>query len=259
MSDPAQWSDLAPRVLSGIAMAVFGVGIVYAGGWVFSAAVWGLCGLLIWETARMFGATKAVGIAVFGSAALAVSAFSPALLVLPVLLAVAIVGSGMVARDRPLFLVTIAWILCSCYAMIVLRTQFGLTWVLWLIAIVVASDIAGYFAGRLLGGPKFWPQVSPKKTWSGTIAGWIGAALVGLAFMSPLQAGFALVPVSMIIGFAGQMGDIAESAVKRRTGIKDSSNLIPGHGGVFDRLDAMLGAAVLVIALAALQMLPGIS
>jgi phosphatidate cytidylyltransferase len=110
----------------------------------------------------------------------------------------------------------------------------------------VVSDVAGYFAGKALGGPKFWPGISPKKTWSGTAAGWAGAACVGAAFARPLEAGAVLIPVSVLVAFAGQMGDIAESAVKRMQGVKDSSALIPGHGGVLDRFDAMLGAALAV-------------
>jgi phosphatidate cytidylyltransferase len=125
------------------------------------------------------------------------------------------------------------------------------------VAIVVVSDVAGYFAGKALGGPKFWPRISPKKTWSGTVAGWIGAGLVGAVFADPTGAGLALVPVSVLVGFAGQMGDIAESAAKRMQGVKDSSNLIPGHGGVLDRFDAMLGAALMAGLLLATGLLPG--
>lgn len=125
------------------------------------------------------------------------------------------------------------------------REEAGLVAILWLVALVVATDVAGYFAGRIIGGPKFWPAVSPKKTWSGTVAGWIAAALVGLAFAAHLP-GMTLVLamlLSVALSFASQMGDAAESALKRRTGVKDSSNLIPGHGGLFDRFDALLGAA----------------
>ncbi len=121
--------------------------------------------------------------------------------------------------------------------------------VMWLLAVVAASDVLGYFAGRTLGGPKFWPKVSPKKTWSGTVAGWIGAALVGLVVVLATGASWALVPFSALVAFAGQMGDIAESWVKRRAGVKDASNLIPGHGGALDRFDALIGAVVVVLAL----------
>ena len=116
--------------------------------------------------------------------------------------------------------------------------------VFWLIAVVVTTDIAGYFAGRIIGGPKFWPRVSPKKTWSGTVAGWIAAAAVGALFAGALGNG--IIWLSVLVSFAGQMGDAAESALKRSKGVKDASALIPGHGGVFDRFDAMMGAALFI-------------
>ena len=118
---------------------------------------------------------------------------------------------------------------------------------LWLALVVIVTDVAGYFAGRFIGGPKFWPRVSPKKTWSGTVAGWVGAGVVGLIFMAQPGVGAEVVGISIAISMASQMGDIAESAMKRKMGVKDSSNLIPGHGGVFDRFDGMLGASVFLL------------
>ena len=118
---------------------------------------------------------------------------------------------------------------------------------LWLVLVVAATDVFGYFAGRIFGGPKFWPLVSPKKTWSGTVAGWVSAGLVGAAFMKATGSGVELIGISVALSMASQMGDIAESALKRRVGVKDSSNLLPGHGGMFDRFDGMLGAALLLL------------
>jgi phosphatidate cytidylyltransferase len=128
---------------------------------------------------------------------------------------------------------------------------------LWLVGVVLASDVLGYFAGRLIGGPKFWPRISPKKTWAGTVAGWIGAALVGWAAMSPMGVGPGLIVLSVVLALAAQMGDIAESAIKRRAGVKDSSRLIPGHGGVMDRFDGMVGAALVLLLAGPLFALPG--
>ena len=115
---------------------------------------------------------------------------------------------------------------------------------------VVVTDVAGYFAGRHFGGPKFWPAISPKKTWSGTVAGWIGAGLVGALFLTFTNAGWDTIWLSMLLALASQMGDIAESALKRRVGVKDSSALIPGHGGLFDRFDGLLGASLFMLLLA---------
>jgi phosphatidate cytidylyltransferase len=118
---------------------------------------------------------------------------------------------------------------------------------LWLVVVVVATDVLGYFAGRMIGGPKFWPRVSPKKTWAGTLFGWLGAALVGLGFMLYTGVGAGLIGVSVAVSMASQMGDIAESAIKRKMDVKDSSSLIPGHGGLLDRFDGMLGASLFLL------------
>jgi phosphatidate cytidylyltransferase len=133
--------------------------------------------------------------------------------------------------------------------LLMFRADEGIAFILWMLLVVIASDVMGYFAGKTFGGPKFWPSISPKKTWSGTIAGWVGAALVGLCFVIWNDAPTNLIVISVLTSFAGQMGDIAESALKRKQGIKDSSNLIPGHGGVLDRFDGMSGAGICVMAL----------
>ena len=159
-------------------------------------------------------------------------------------------------RDRRLSAAWAAAAMISGYGLIYLRNEAGTPAILWLVLVVIASDVMGYFAGRILGGPKFWPAISPKKTWSGTVAGWVGAALVGLGFVMAGYAGWGLVALSPLVAFGGQMGDIAESWVKRRAGVKDSSALIPGHGGVLDRFDAMTGAVVLLILLSLLANLP---
>jgi phosphatidate cytidylyltransferase len=145
------------------------------------------------------------------------------------------------------------------YGLVHFRIDFGFTWLIWLVSIVVVTDIAGYFVGKSIGGPKFWPAISPKKTWSGTIGGWIGAALVGVIFVMLTNASWTIILLSVVISFAGQMGDIAESALKRRQGVKDSSTLIPGHGGLFDRFDALLGASLFMHLFASVFDVPGVA
>ena len=133
------------------------------------------------------------------------------------------------------------------FGMMLVRDDMGFAWMLWLVMVVVATDVVGYFAGRMIGGPKFWPRISPKKTWAGTGFGWLGAALVGAGFAYYMGTGMQLIGVSVAVSMASQMGDIAESAIKRLMDVKDSSNLIPGHGGLLDRFDGMLGAAVFLL------------
>lgn len=245
----ARWADLGPRLGSAVLMLVVGAVALWLGGMVFHALVAAIVGLMIWELVRILepgggvGRPEALGF----SGAVAVFVFHANLPGWPELVAVALavplLGWRM-PRPRGRAFAYLALILFAGLSLMAMRDVHGLAWVLWLVLVVIGSDVAGYFAGRILGGPKFWPAISPKKTWSGTVAGWVMAAALGVAFMGPLGAGAGLVALSVLVAFAGQMGDIAESALKRRADVKDSSNLIPGHGGVFDRFDAMVAAAV---------------
>lgn len=261
MTVPAggRWNDLQTRVVSAAVMVAVGGGGVWLGGQPFAVLVIALTGLMIWELAAMVRPQSGresiyLGL-ITGFALLAVlnhpSPLAPLLLmtVPAAMLYPAVIG-------RFAFASYAALIVISGYCLVTLRDTFGIAAILWVIGVVIASDVLGYFAGRSLGGPKFWPAISPKKTWSGTVAGWAGAALVGLGFFLVTDAGWGLVILSPIVAFAGQMGDIAESWIKRRTGVKDSSNLIPGHGGVLDRFDALIGAVVVVMVLGLLLPLP---
>jgi len=245
----ARWGDLGPRVASAAVMLAVGAGALWWGGLAFSLLVVALVGLMLWELVRLVDpddtSGRAVSTGIVGALALFVFHLNlPGWLgIVAVALAVPMLGWRL-PRPRARAMAYIALIMFAGFALIGLREGYGAAWVLWLVVVVIASDVAGYFAGRLLGGPKFWPAISPKKTWSGTVAGWLAAAAVGAAFMAPLQAGAGLVALSVAVALAGQMGDIAESALKRRAGVKDSSALIPGHGGVLDRFDAMIAAAV---------------
>ncbi len=253
------WDDLKPRLLSAIVMAIVGAFAVWAGGYWFIALIAISSGLMIWELVRMVAKTQsseAIQLGIISGFAVGLSAVMPAFYTAPILIAPLAVGYGMVKGNRNLFTPYALLILLAGYGFIYLRQDLGLIWMLWLLLVVIASDVGGYVAGRLLGGPKFWPAISPKKTWSGTVAGWIGAALIGLYFSQVYGLWGSLPLVSVLVAFAAQMGDIAESAIKRKTGIKDSSNLIPGHGGFMDRFDGMLGASVVVVLLVVLTDFP---
>ena len=251
----ASFGDLRERTLSGVAMAAIGIGAVWAGGWVFQGLVGVLVALMVWELARMldagapFGKAEASGFSAGVALLVFVNQLSGLALLGVLALAVALLAWRF-ARDRALAGGYLALILLAGLALIVMRGAFGWEWVLWLVLVVIGSDVGGYFAGRMFGGPKLWPRVSPKKTWSGTVAGWVLALGVGWAMMGPLGAGSGILLASVLLAMAGQAGDIAESALKRHAGVKDSSALIPGHGGFMDRFDAMITAAVMFLLLA---------
>ena len=224
-----RWSDLTARVSSGVAMVVIGGIGIYLGGWVFHILVAIICGLMAWELVGMLTPKRP-------SAKLHMGLLAPAL-----------VGFGLLEKHRTVFMCFTVMIVLAGFGLVQVRDDYGVGWLMWLVVVVVVTDVVGYFAGRAIGGPKFWPKVSPKKTWSGTAAGWIGAALVGLLFSINTGVGFQLIGISVAMSMASQMGDMAESGMKRRLGVKDSSNLIPGHGGLLDRFDGMLGAAFFLL------------
>jgi phosphatidate cytidylyltransferase len=247
MSDvPGRWDDLAMRLATSAAIAAVGLLGVYVGGIAFVVVVALVCALLLWELVQILraGSRMASPMALGAGGVILLAALLPPGWALPFLLAPAMLGIGSLEHNRTMFAAFSTMIMVAGYGLIQMRAEFGVIWLFWLVAVVVVTDVGGYFAGRFLGGPKFWPRVSPKKTWAGTIAGWIGAALVGLAFAVETGSGYELIGVSVAVSMASQLGDIAESAVKRRHGVKDSSSLLPGHGGIFDRFDGMLGAAV---------------
>lgn len=252
-----RWDDLATRVVTGVALAVLCLAAIWVGGLPFTALCALGAGLMTWELARMQGAARlAPGLGLAGALAVAAAPFLPWVLAIPLLLlpGAAAVALGLV-RWR-LFWLFSAIVGLGSFGFVVQRTDYGLSWMLWLALVVMVTDIAGYFVGRRLGGPKLWPRVSPKKTWSGTLGGWAAAALVGLGFWATGLASAAIVPLSVVLAMASQAGDIAESAVKRRAGVKDSSALLPGHGGLFDRFDGMLGASVALLAIEAVSDFP---
>jgi phosphatidate cytidylyltransferase len=163
---------------------------------------------------------------------------------------------GLVAAARSLPSPARAgWIaLGACYAgamlaaPLVIRADAALGFIamIFLFAVVWATDVAAYFAGRLVGGPKLWPAISPNKTWSGALAGAAAGTVAGSAVaaaggIGPLAP---IVAASFLLSVAAQFGDLFESALKRRFGAKDASHAIPGHGGLMDRLDGFLAAAV---------------
>ncbi|MDZ4392407.1 phosphatidate cytidylyltransferase [Cypionkella sp.] len=254
-----RWNDLKPRVASAAVMLVVGAIEVWLGGWWFLILITLLTAVMIWELARLSQPNQpqhALAIAALAALCMLVDEGWPSVSAWIVFPLVPLAFMATPRRQQKAVAIISMAVLISGHGLFVLRDEEGTIAFLWLISVVIISDVMGYFAGRILGGPKFWPAISPKKTWSGTVAGWIGAAGVGAAFALCGHGNGWLIVLSPFVAFAGQMGDIVESWLKRRLGAKDSSNLIPGHGGVLDRFDALTGAMVLVMLLAWLFDLP---
>ena len=240
--------------MSALVMAPVALAAVWLGGWWLAALVLFITLGMCWEWARLasrggFGAagvaTAATGVISVGSLLWGVDlgvAFGLAFAGSVVVLAVA--ASSRVAE--PLWLAGGAlWVTLGTAAFLWLALAGGRGTLLWLLGIVWATDIGAYAAGRSIGGPKLAPRFSPNKTWSGLAGGVASAALVGLvaARLSGAPAA-ALALISAGLAVVAQLGDLAESLAKRHFGVKDSSNLIPGHGGLLDRLDGLLAASI---------------
>jgi phosphatidate cytidylyltransferase len=240
--------ELGKRLASAVVMAVLAILAVVAGGWPFvmfwTAAAVGV----FWEWSTVVAA-GAVGRAA-GIAALALAAVAAGVGQLYIALAALAAGSAGVAgasapRLRAWGAAGVAYAGVALLAPVVLRRDpdFGLIAILFLFAVVWSTDVLGYFVGRAIGGPRLAPVVSPNKTWSGACGGVLGAVAGGTAVA--LASGMALVPAAaaaFLLSVASQAGDLFESGVKRRFGVKDTSHVIPGHGGLMDRLDGFIAA-----------------
>ncbi|MBM3606170.1 MAG: phosphatidate cytidylyltransferase [Alphaproteobacteria bacterium] len=265
---PGKWGDLSRRVASTLVLLAIGVLLAVAqGAWlrlgmaVISAITfWELAAMTGWKRparhVTLFGRSRPIALAAIAGVSQAVALTGAPMawlaLAVPILLGL----PGAARNDRGTYAIFGTAILLVAYGLVGFRESYGLSFVLWLMGVIIISDTAGYFFGRIIGGPKFWAAVSPKKTWSGTIAGWIGACLLGTVLWLAGMGDRSLVWVSPLVCFAGQMGDIAESWLKRRAGVKDSSNLIPGHGGFMDRFDAVTGAVLATMLIGLVTRLP---
>lgn len=254
-----RWEDLRKRVVSAVVLIAVGGAEIWLGGPSFAVLVVLLTGAMVWELAKMTAPAHEntpLGLAALAAVSLGGALFIDDPFATAALLAPALAIALTDRRDRRLSSLYSVAIMVAGYGLVDLRMTAGTPVIVWLVLIVVTSDVLGYFVGRILGGPKFWPAISPKKTWSGTGAGWVGAALVGLGFWLAGYGPLGLVGLSVFIAFAGQMGDIWESWIKRRCGVKDASTLIPGHGGVLDRFDALIGGLVALMVLGLVVDLP---
>jgi phosphatidate cytidylyltransferase len=248
---PVRFADLGLRLASGLALAAIALVQLWAGGAWAAGFLALVLVLMLWEYHRMVTGSEALAApglvvpAVAGVVALVATAvWGP-----PVGLACLAAGAGLVAlagRPRAGWLTAgFVYMTAAMGALIVFRDREpeGVLLILWLVVVVVAADVGAYFVGRRVGGRKLWPAVSPGKTWSGAIGGLAAAGLVGCFFAwlvvgwHPLRIGL----LSLGIAVFSQIGDLLESAVKRRFRVKDASGLIPGHGGVMDRLDGVMG------------------
>lgn len=246
---PARQSDLAIRTVAGIAMVTVAIAALWFGGlvfWMLSATL-GL--LIIGEWAELDGApvtqkrlarfALVVPLAIMAPAPLAAG---------PGFLALGLIGAAaffiVIVTRRPTLAAGAVYAGLPILALLLIRHQKeGVIFTLWALALVWMCDIGAYFAGRAIGGAKLAPAISPNKTWAGLIGGVVLASAFGALMHVEFGLPWRLTLATPFLAVLAQGGDLFESWLKRRAGVKDSGTILPGHGGILDRLDGLIPVA----------------
>jgi len=253
---PLIGADLSVRAAAAVVLAALALVAAWIGGFWFVAFWFAAATLGLWEWQRLVGGERlwarvAVGaLTLFAVAPLALHGAKYGTLAAMAVGAVA-AGAAGGRSGRAVWTaagVVYAAAILAAPTLLAASPAYGFAAILWLFAVVWGADTFAFVGGRLIGGPRLWRRVSPGKTWSGAIVGtFAGAAAGAIVGFLALHGGVRFAPLFWLGAAAavvGQIGDLAESAIKRRFTVKDSSRLIPGHGGVLDRLDAFVAAAV---------------
>lgn len=261
----ARVADVRTRVLSAVLLAPVVLALAWLGGWPFAVLValasailvseWsGVSRAVFFDAAVAASAAGAAGAVVVMAAGFPAAAFG--------VLAFAAVCGQFLARDTdPARLIAVGTFYAGLPAMALLLLRedpaFGLAAAIWLLLVVWATDIGGYAFGRAIGGPKLAPRISPKKTWAGFLGGVLAAIAADWIWGWSLPETAVPMIVAAIVSVASQAGDLGESAFKRRFGAKDSGWLIPGHGGLMDRVDGLLAATIVAACIGVARGGPG--
>lgn len=249
-----RWRDLGVRGLSAAVLIPAVLADVWLGAWWFVAFVAVLMVLCAREYVRMTAEGNRlqlglhVACAISGAVLPVVAGVAIALAVITSLWICSGLAFVLQRRSHDIFaLLGPAYVAVPGLSLVMLRADpdAGLVSIYWLFCVIWTADTAAYFAGRLIGGPKLWPAVSPKKTWAGLFGAMAGAVLASVLVIlaAGLSFSVALIGMAAVLAVVEQGGDLYESALKRRAGVKDSGRLIPGHGGALDRVDGLVAAA----------------
>ena len=244
-------SDLKPRIAAAVVMGSLALATAWVGGFIFAAFWWLAAVVVLWEWQRLVGGARLAERVALGGLFIALAALFALHNSALGVVAGFVIGAGAVGwlagRGTGTWAgvgVLYAGALVASVTLLRISPSYGLAAILWVFAVVWGADIAAYFAGRMIGGPKLWPSVSPGKTWSGAIVGAFAGATLGLMLSAWTNCLMPLFWLGLATAVVSELGDLFESALKRRFGVKDSSGLIPGHGGLMDRLDAFVAASV---------------
>jgi phosphatidate cytidylyltransferase len=240
------------RVAAALVLAPLAIAAAYAGSWWWIAPVTLLAIGLFVEWLTVVGSAREKSVVAAGVVALAVAGLCLGFARVELALAALALGIAATAllsvRQRRWTSAGFLYAGAAQMASVLVRFDpaTGFIALVFVLLIVWVTDIGGYFAGRGIGGAKLWPRVSPNKTWAGAIGGFGASLVIALGFAAlGLGRSWPLLMLAAVLSVVAQLGDLFESAVKRRFGVKDSSHIIPGHGGLMDRLDGYVAAIVL--------------
>jgi phosphatidate cytidylyltransferase len=257
-------AELRVRIAAAAVLIPVALVLAWAGGLWFKVLLVAAGWAMAWEWCAMVHPSSRTQLAILGCA-VPIAALAPD--VLTIALAVAVLAGAWFAAvvvawrersdHRPWLFLGVPYVTLPILSLAALRAdpQFGLLAVLWLLAAVWSADVGAYFAGRLIGGPKLAPAISPNKTWAGLGGATAGAAAAGLivAWAAGLSHAAVTGGLGATMGVVEQGGDLLESAAKRAHGRKDTGKLIPGHGGILDRVDGLMTASIVAFLIGALR------
>lgn len=247
----AKFNDLGLRARSALVLVPAVLVVVWLGGGWFSIFAAGLGVLMAREWVQIAHGGNSQQFALHSVAVIAAVLLGPEA-ALETILVLTVVSMAVVFMSASVWTVWkflgVPYVALLPLALVVFRSdgRFGLQAIIWCLLVVWCADVMAYFVGRMIGGPKLAPQLSPKKTWAGLGGAVIGAALASVSIsLLAVQTIWPLVILAAILALAEQSGDIFESAFKRSHNVKDSGDIIPGHGGVLDRVDGLIAVVVL--------------
>jgi phosphatidate cytidylyltransferase len=252
--------NLLMRVIAALVLAPIAISIAYTGGWLWTVLVTVAAIGLYLEWLAIVGAARQMRVVAPGVVGLALAGCCLAFGKVDASLVPLVLGLAGVALFSPerrgWTTAGFGYAAAAQVASVLVRLDqfWGFVALILILLVVWVTDIGGYFAGRGIGGPKLWPRVSPRKTWAGAVGGFAASLVVaaGFAVFGLARTGPLLV-LGAALSIVSQLGDLFESAVKRRFDVKDSSQIIPGHGGLLDRLDGFVAAVVLAAILGFLR------
>jgi phosphatidate cytidylyltransferase len=253
--------DLLPRLASAIVLVLLVGGVTWRGGFPFAALVTLIAVIVSWEWGRIIrgGAFDLVMLVHIGVVLFSIALSLSGLIGLAILALIAgaiLVNLLSFGRHPGLSALGVPYAGLPAIALLWFRADqpFGLWVVAFLLLCVIATDVGAYFSGRLIGGPKLAPKISPNKTWAGLLGAMAASGVIGALFGWYLLGGkvVPLAVLAVVLAIVAQAGDLGESMLKRAFGAKDASNIIPGHGGFMDRVDGLITAVVFAALMAAI-------